>query len=100
MKPAREHENQLLTRCAQVAQAASHAVSPDEANVFRLAAQLVKSRYPAAAANLESAGERFFQSHLQARKKRFPEVVQSGLVRDLPRFRNMLERQLKGQRTW
>lgn len=97
----REVEDRLLTRCVMAARdRVPVALSPDEANVFRLAAQLVKTRYPAAASYLERTSKSYFANHREASPKRFPDLVKSGVVTDLPRFRTLLEHRLEGKRTW
>jgi len=97
---SRDHEHQLLMRCAQAARGNTRAQKSDEANLFRLASQLVKSSYPAEATRLARASDEFFKAHGDTGRMRFPDMVQSGVVRDLPRFRNMLVHYLKDERVW
>lgn len=96
----REQENVLLQRCVTASRQAVAPTNADEADVFRLVAQLVKTRHPKEALRLDQASRKFFQEHPGAFKKSYPEVVRAGLVRDLPRFRNLLDRQLTQVRTW
>ena len=64
-----------------------------EANVFRLAAMIVRSRFPQESASLMQASERYFALHPE---ERLPseDVVRRGWVLSLPRLRDMLSRQL------
>lgn len=96
----RESEDTLLKLCLSAARTKRPPRNANEADVFRLVAQLVRTRHPALAANLNKTTEEYFVLHTTLRPRPFPEVVQAGLVRDLSRFRNLLERQLSGARTW
>ncbi len=96
----RDTEDRLLARCAQVGRDASRALSADEANVFRLAAQLVRSWYPDAAQHLDLSSKQYFVSHRSVHMRRFEDLTKNGLVTDLPRFRGMLLQRLKGKSTW
>jgi uncharacterized protein YmfQ (DUF2313 family) len=92
---ARELEAALLARCAAVAREVGQAAAQDrrEANVFRLAAMLVQSRFPRASGSLLRASERYFAVHPDE-KLAAAEVVRNGWVASLPRLRDMLGRQL------
>lgn len=61
---AREAEGDMLARCAAVARG-SMSVAHDqrEANVFRLAAMVVQSRFPRESASLMQASERYFERY-------------------------------------
>ncbi|KAF3997215.1 hypothetical protein [Glaciimonas immobilis] len=96
----RESEDALVKLCVNAANENKSPASADEADIFRLVAQLVKTTHPAVAAALESLTKTYFDSHRPLQPRSFPDVVQAGLVRDLPRVRNLLERQLSGRRTW
>ncbi|PUA17530.1 hypothetical protein [Glaciimonas sp. PCH181] len=96
----RESEDALVKLCMNAAAENSLPASANEADVFRLVAQLVKTRHPEVAAALEKATKAYFDAHQPLQPRSFPEVVQAGLVRDLPRVRNLLDRQLSGIRTW
>lgn len=94
---ARETENNLLNRCAKVALGAdASAHDKQEANVFRVAAMVIRPRFPGESARLMRAGEDYFSSHpsdcLPA-----VEVVRNGWVFSLPRLRDMLSLKLLGQ---
>lgn len=91
---ARELESALLARCSDVAQGrAQSAQDQREANVFRLAAIVMRSRFPGESSFLMRASEQYFASHPDERLP--PEdVVRNGWVLSLPRLRDMLSHQL------
>jgi hypothetical protein len=93
---AREMESALLARCAAVARAVAPTANyPREANVFRLAAMVVRSRFPGESESLMQASERYFAAHPD--EKLAPaEVVGKGWIMNLPRLRDMLSRRLCG----
>lgn len=95
----REFESRLVERCVEAARSRSAAASADEADVFRLAAQLVKTRHPHMAAALERSTAAFYSKH-KSRPRPFPDVVRAGLVKDVSRFRNVMEHHLMGVRSW
>lgn len=94
----REVESALLARCSVVAREAGEmtrgAQDQREANVFQLAAMVLPSRFPAESKCLIKASERYFASHPNERITS-AEVVRRGWVVSLPRFRDMLSRQLQ-----
>jgi hypothetical protein len=96
----RESEDALVRRCVSAATKKMVPSDADEADVFRLAAQMAQTRYPGVAAALEQTSRSFFEKNTTMRPRKFPDVVKAGLVTDLPRFRNLLERQLSGIPTW
>jgi hypothetical protein len=93
---AREMESALLARCAVVARAAVPTANDQrEANVFRLAAMVVQSRFPGESGSLMQASERYFAAHPD--EKLAPaEVVGKGWIMNLPRLRDRLSRRLRG----
>lgn len=94
MTTAREKEAELLSRCATAArEAACTAHDQREANVFRLAAMVVQSRFPSESACLMRASERYFAGHPQERLAA-EDVVHHGWVISLPRLRDMLSIEL------
>lgn len=94
---AREAEREMLRRCASVARAASAmAFDQKEANVFRLAAMVVQSRFPKEAAQLMQVSDGCFSSH-PADLLPAAEVVRRGWVISLPRLRDRLIRELAQQ---
>ena len=93
---ARDAESALLARCSVVArEAAQSAQDQREANVFRLAALLVRSRFPNESMCLMQASERYFVAHPHE-KLASAEVLRKGWVLSLPRLRDMLSHQLYG----
>lgn len=93
---ARESESALLARCAMAAQGhAAVAQDQREANVFRLASMLMRSRSPLAASRLMQASEQYFSRHPEAQLPA-EEVLHRGWVFSLPRLRDMLSPQLQG----
>ena len=94
---ARDAESALLTRCAVVAREAEQSAQDQrEANVFRLAAMVVRSRFPGESLCLMQASERYFASHPNDRLA--PEdVVRNGWILSLPRLRDMLSHRLDGR---
>lgn len=92
---SRESEAALLARCAAVAQTGEvSARDQREANVFRLAAMVIQSRFPCEATHLMAASDRYFATH-QAERLAAVEVVRLGWVMNLPRLRDLLSRQLQ-----
>jgi hypothetical protein len=93
---ARDQESALLARCSYVArQPAQPAHDQQEANVFRLAAMVVQSRFPLESQTLMQASEQYFATH--PNEKLPPaEVVRKGWVVSLPRLRDMLSHRLYG----
>jgi len=92
---ARELEAAMLTRCAKAAREGATAPRDQrEANVFRLAAMVVQSRFPVASRRLMQASEQYFTAHPH---ERLPpeEVVRNGWVLSLPRLRDRLSHQLQ-----
>jgi len=91
---ARDAESALLARCSTVARkAAQSARDQREANVFRLAAMVVQSRFPGESKCLMQASERYFASHPNERLAP-ADVVRKGWVLSLPRLRDMLSHRL------
>lgn len=74
-------------------------VSDREANVFRLSAQLLRTRFGNAATFLDAAARQFYVDAAVAPRP-FPKVVADGLVNDVPRLRNLLENRMSGVRSW
>lgn len=91
---SRDLESALLSRCAAVArQASAQARDQREANVFRLAAMVVQSRFPGESNRLMRASDQYFEAHPTERLP--PQaVVKNGWVFSLPRLREMLSQQL------
>lgn len=96
---ARETESALLTRCATVARNQdSTARDQREANVFRLAAMVVQSRFPRESRSLMQASEQYFSQHPSERLAPV-DLVGKGWVASLPRLRDMLSQTLGRDRS-
>lgn len=69
------------------------AANSEEANIFRLASIVVRSRYPKCAERIASASDIWFKTHPD---DRLPagEVIRSGWVVSMPRLRDMLYQRL------
>lgn len=91
---ARELEAELVSRCTVAArETAPTAQNQREANVFQLAAVVVRSQFPKESTRLLLASDRYFASHPSERL--MPgEIVRNGWVTSMPRLRDMLSRQL------
>ncbi len=96
---SRQTESDLVNRCVSAAGTGRPAADRDEADIFRLVAQLLKTRYPIQACKLEDAASVYFGSSIQLPRS-FPETVQDGLVRDVARLRHLLESACEGVRSW
>ncbi len=94
---ARQVEANMLKRCVFVARSPG-VIAKDqrEANVFRFAAMVVKSRLPNEAAQLMRASQDYFSSYPD---HRLPEadVIKNGWVSSLPRLRDMLSLEFRQQ---
>lgn len=95
---ARQREAAMLDRCALAARNASAVTASGaaEANVFRVAAMVMQSRYPAEARSLRTVSDRYFAVHPRDLKS-VADVVQAKHVASLPRLRDMLTRKLMGR---
>jgi hypothetical protein len=95
---ARDKEQALLTLCLVAARdKARSALDQREASVFRLAASIIGSRFPAEAANLYRASQGYFATRPEDRLQT-ADVVKNGWVLDVPRLRDMLCHQLERSR--
>lgn len=92
---ARDVEQSLIEHCARAARTHDAAQDIRDANVFRLAAITLQSRFPAESDQLMRASESYFLQHPGDRMAA-AEVVQQGWVASLPRLRDMLSRELSG----
>ncbi|GAA5029934.1 hypothetical protein GCM10025794_12700 [Massilia kyonggiensis] len=59
----------------------------------------MKTKYRGAADFLDEASRRFY-AQTAVIPRPFPQVVSDGLVADVPRLRQLLEKRLAGVRTW
>ena len=95
---ARSRESQLLDRCVFVARHPDAvACSSVEANVFRLAGSVLRSRLPSASLRLKAASAAWFARHPEEQLAA-AELVRRGMVVSLPRLRDMLSRRLHWNR--
>ena len=94
---ARELEAELLSRCTIAAREAEPSANNQrEANVFQLAAMVVRSQFPVESTRLMRASERYFATHPNERLAP-GDVIRNGWVLNLPRLRDMLSHRLYGQ---
>jgi hypothetical protein len=96
---ARETEAQLLKSLVHAVRTKRLPCSNQEADVFRFAAQLLKTRHPNEAGALNSVAKRYFSQH-NVKPRPFPQVVSDGLVGDVPRLRHAIENGFSGITTW
>jgi hypothetical protein len=97
---ARQAEAAWLGYCVSAARAADagqQVVAQDErqANVLRVAALVVQSRFPHEAKRMLAAGNAYLSAHPQ-HQLHANEVIRRGWVTNLPRLRDMLSRSLRG----
>ena len=91
---AREKESALLDRCIAVAEEDEKSAQDQrEANVFRLAAMVIDSRFPSASKRLMQASEQYFAEH-PTEMLNPGEVIRKGWILGLPRLRDMLSHRL------
>jgi xylose isomerase len=95
----REKESKLVDAVANAVAMHRWPVSGQEADVYRLSAQLLKTRYQSAAKFLDQAAHRFYKKAKVAPRP-FTKVVADGLVSDVPRLRNLLEKRMSGVHSW
>lgn len=95
----RETESQLLKSLVLAANTKRLPGSNQEADLFRFAAQLLKTRHPHEAETLQVSAQRYFSQH-KVNPRSFPQVVSDGLVSDVARLRHALENAFSGIRTW
>lgn len=95
----RETEASLVNALADAVATRRVPKSAQEADVYRLSAQLLKTRHRPAADFLDSAARQF---HYQANStpRLFPDVIKDGLVKDVPRLRNLLDKRMNGVYSW
>ncbi|SOY70905.1 hypothetical protein [Cupriavidus taiwanensis] len=87
---SRDVETAQFARCAAVAQGwDASAQNQREANVFRLAAMVLCSRFPIEAERLMAASGRYFLTH-PAERLAAAEVVRLRWIISLPRLRDRL----------
>ena len=97
--PARQTEAAMLGKLVDAIKAGRNPSTHGEADLFRVTAQLLKTRYPVQAKMLDSAARSYFCTN-RVKPRSFPQMVSDGLVTDVPRFRHAIENRLKGIRVW
>jgi len=95
----RETEANLVESLVDAVAMHRSPMSDREADVYRLSAQLLKTRHRNAADFLDSAARQFYDK-AQVAPRPFPTVVADGLVSDVPRLRNLLETRMSGVLSW
>lgn len=92
---SRQWESDLVERCLTAVKTGSPAESREEADIYRFSAQLLKTRYPDESRQLDKTAMAYFQTwgHLP---RSFPQVVDEGLIRDIARFRRLMENACAG----
>ena len=96
---AREVEDARLGSLVDAISTGRPPSSNSEADLFRLTAQLLKTRFPVQAMTLDTAARDYFAIH-KVKPRPFPQMVSDGLVRDVPRFRHAIENRCAGVKTW
>jgi hypothetical protein len=95
----REREAKLVDAIVNAVTMQRAPLSRQEADVYRLTAQLLKTRYQTAAKFLDDAAQRFY-SRSKVSPRPFGQVVADRLVSDVPRLRNLLEKRMTGVHSW
>ena len=94
---ARSIEAEMLRRCADAAIGKRlSAEDVTDANVFRLAAMLLRSTFPDEAARLRQLSEAYFRTRPDDRLAA-EEVIHRGWLFSLPRTRQILTSELRGR---
>lgn len=95
---SRDDESNMLTRCeAASGGAVTTALDQREANVFRLAAMVLQSRFPVESGRLMQASNAYFHTH-PSDLVPSGDAVRNGWVAGLPRLRDMLTARLRMHR--
>lgn len=93
----REREDAMLNRCVAVSRLTLHPPQAEdgrEANVFRVAAMVIQSRFPTESKALMDCAVRYFEMHPEDLRPA-ADVVRNGDVISLPRLRDSLTRKLR-----
>lgn len=87
----------MLETCRQIAEGNHIDITSDaQANVVSVAAKLCRSKNEQAARELQDAALHWFEYHPDTELST-QQVIQRGWIISLPRFRSMLDRELKVQ---
>jgi hypothetical protein len=95
----REREAALTDAIAEAVAMHRSPASDRQADIYRLSAQLLKTNHQEAARFLDQAAQHFYKKARVAPRP-FSRVVADGLVREVPRLRNLLEKRLGGVSSW
>lgn len=95
----REREAQLVQSIVNAVAVHRLPASDLEADVYRLSAQLLRTKYRSASDFLDSAAREFY-TKAKIAPRPFPQVVSDGLVNDVSRLRNLLEKRMSGVYSW
>lgn len=93
----RELEDLMLNRCVEVARSDGSPLDAKggrEANVFRVAAMVIQSRFPIESRVLMNCAIRYFEVHPEDLRPA-ADVVRNGDVISLPRLRDSLTRKFR-----
>lgn len=93
----RELEDFILNRCVEVARSEGTSLDANggrEANVFRVAAMVIQSRFPVESQVLMNCAIRYFKVHPEHLRPA-ADVVRNGDVISLPRLRDSLTRKFR-----
>jgi hypothetical protein len=91
---ARDIEVELLGRCIAVARTSTtKALDQREANIFYVAAIVIKSKFPNESLSLIQASELYFAVHPNERMAA-ADVIRNGWISSLPRLRDCLSIEL------
>ena len=92
---ARANEQELLHRCLSVARGATTSAENQlEANVFRLAALVIQSKFSHESMKLMEVSDRYFVTYPHE-KLATVEVIRRGWMINLPRVRDRLIRKIE-----
>ena len=91
---AREQEDYLIQRCLNAGQNRTEARDEREANVFHVAAMLLRQEFPQLAQQLQQHSTDYFHIHPE-QKLPVAEVIRQGWLISLPRFQQALSLRLR-----
>lgn len=94
---AREREAVMLDLCWEVARSSGGVIwakSGRDANVFRVAAMVIQSRFPVESQVLMDCAARYFEQHPEDLRPA-ADVVRNGDIISLPRLRDALSRKFR-----
>lgn len=95
----REREARLIDAIANSVAVCRSPATDKQADIYRLSAQLLKTKHQEAAKFLDEAAHRYYKKAKVAARP-FAQVVRDGLVNEVPRVRNLLEKRMEGVHSW